>query len=307
MFVICSSWFLLDSNRTKLEKLFSILFDSICISIVVLIGFLCGGYELSSDLIVKQFFPEIFANVWFIRVYVIFYALHPLLNFIVEKLNQKQHFLLVFLLFIFFSLTGMFGEPIIDHMIIAFCIVYLLVAYFKKYAQEFCDSRKANLIGFVVFFGLFVVLAIAKFLLSINIGFFRTFPIFDDMYSPILFPALFFLFNLFRRIKIKKNWINYLASCTLFVYCIHDNMLLRIFIRPAYYEYVLSINSGAYFGWIMLCAIGMFVGAYLLAILYKETLHKLMVWLGQKVSIGTKWLFDKLYRLFEKKEEHSEE
>lgn len=60
IFVICSIWFLLDSNSIKREKIIQILFDSVCISICFLIGYLIAGYKFDSQTILYQIFPDFF-------------------------------------------------------------------------------------------------------------------------------------------------------------------------------------------------------------------------------------------------------
>ena len=282
LFIICSAWFLLDSKRTKTEKIINLALDSTFISILIFVGFVCGGYTFSSHDIIMQFLPDIFQNVWFVPFYIVFYAIHPLLNGAIEKINKKTHFIVCSIIFAF-SIYQVFSNAGMDSLT-CFILIYFVVAFFKKYKQDFCWSKKKNLIAFLISFFVFIALVVAKNLLAETIPYFgMTFRL-DSLISPVLLPMLIFLFNIFNNMKFKNKAINYLASMSLFVYCFHENILLRYLIRPKFYEYVFGINGDLYFWWIVLCAVGMFVGAYILSLIYKETFHRFTSFLSKQLS-----------------------
>lgn len=293
LFVICSSWFLLDSKKMKHEKALKILMDSTLISIFIFLCFVISGYKFSTIEIIHQLFPDYFANMWFIPVYVIFYLVHPLLNSAINAMDKKSHFSFCLILFCFFGALGLIGwGGIVMNSFVEFCVVYFIVGFMKKYCQSFYENRRLNLLLFLVFYLIFIFAIIFKNIFNIN----RL--TLDQFYSPILLPALLCLFNLFNGLKIQSKTINYLASCSLYVYCIHENILLRTLIRPLYYQKALNICFNAYFGWIMLCAVGMFIGAYLLSILYKHTLAKITKKLSLALSKFFVHIRDKIYLLF---------
>lgn len=293
LFVICSSWFLLDSKKVRIEKALKLLLDSMFISTVIFLGFVISGQNFTFKEIICQLFPDYFSNMWFVPVYVIFYLIHPLLNGAISAMNKKQHFSFCLILFCLFGVLGLIGwSGIIMNSFIGFCIIYFIVGFIKKYCKSFYENRKLNLLLFLVFYLIFIFAIIFKNIFNIN----RL--TLDQFYSPILLPALLCLFNLFNGLKIQSKTINYLASCSLYVYCIHENILLRTLIRPLYYQKALNICFNAYFGWIMLCAVGMFIGSYLLSILYKHTLVKITKKLSQALSKFFVHIRDKIYLLF---------
>lgn len=305
LFVISSAWFLVDSKKTKWNKVFSILFDSMLISIFIMLGFVFAGYKMTSEIIVKQIFPDIFKNVWFIPAYIVFYILHPVLNFVISKINQYWHLALVILMIIILGVITEIFNINYNASAIQFVYVYFVVAYFKKYHIEFCDNKKANITGFVLFFVMFLLFAISKYLMFFVQNKIGNNAVVDSMISPILFPSLFCLFNLFRLMRIRSKGINYIASCSLFIYCIHENVFVRGILRPQYYSYVFGINSSIYFWWILLCGLGMFIGAYIIAIIYKQTIHKAVVWFSNKIgkTMDYCWgkfivpIFNKLFKI----------
>lgn len=279
MFIICSSYFLVDSKRIKLGKTLKILFDSMTISIIVLLGMLVAGYSFTSWTILMQILPDYFSNMWFIPIYVLFYLIHPLLNLIINNSQQKTHFITCLSIFFIYGLIGLLtGWHLGINELIAFIIIYFFVAYIKKYCDNFSKDTKTNLFLFITFLIIFLILAILKTTISLNKL------TLNQLYSPILFPMLLFLFNIFKNSKIKSNCINYLASCSLFVYCFHENILLRNFVRPKFYEYVLKLNPKLYFCWVILCGVGMFILGYLVSLLYKLTFSKITNYLSEKTS-----------------------
>ena len=57
-----------------------------------------------------------------------------------------------------------------------------------------------------------------------------------------------------------------------------------------------------YFWWIMLCAVGMFIGGMILSVIYKETFHRLTVFLSKKTAQGFYKLRDFAYKKINKEE-----
>ena len=64
----------------------------------------------------------------------------------------------------------------------------------------------------------------------------------------------------------------------------------------------MGINPDLYFWWIMLCAVGMFIGGMILSVIYKETLHRLTNYLSKKLAIGFYKLRDFAFTKINKEE-----
>lgn len=292
LFIICSSYFLLDSKGIKLNKLLKILLDSMFISIIIFIFFVIFGYEFSLTETIKQIFPDFFSNMWFIPIYILLYLLHPILNAAINNISQKAYFLLCFVIFALYGILGFAGWDTGISFLVDFIIIYFIVGYMKKYCTNFSNDKKKNFYFFLLFTLCFALLSVLRSLLKLN------FIVLDHSASPILIPALLCLFNVFKLMNLKSNKINYLASCSLFVYCIHENILLRSIIRPEYYNYVLSINPNLYFIWIILCGFGMFIGGYILSLLYKISFSKITSFISKKLSNFIEKIINKVYNKF---------
>ena len=95
IFFICSAWFLIDSKGFKCKKWLSIITNAWIISIVILVISIVLGVDLNKSLLLKSAFPTILASNWYLTCYVIFYAIHPLLNLVIRNISQKQHLRIV--------------------------------------------------------------------------------------------------------------------------------------------------------------------------------------------------------------------
>lgn len=190
-------------------------------------------------------------------------------------MDKKQHLTFIFLLILFYFIPGgILNFQIGISSFLGFLLIYFVVAYMKRFCKDFEYSKKNNLIVFFIFLFVFLLFVLLKNFTSIYHPSFNESVIFDDLTAIFLLPALLAIFNLFKMLKFKNQVINYLANCSLFVYCIHENILIRTILRPKYYQLCFSKSYDLYLLWIILCGIAMFIISYILAILYKKYLNK---------------------------------
>lgn len=89
----CSAWFLLESASYRKEKIFSMLCEIWSVSIIVLlITYRLIPQKMSTTIFIRSLFPTTFSNNWYMTCYMIFYAIHPVLNKIIQEMNQIQLF-----------------------------------------------------------------------------------------------------------------------------------------------------------------------------------------------------------------------
>ena len=285
IFIISTCFFLCGKTKFKLNKIINILLDSVFISIMIFITFSSFGFSFSVPTTIRQIFPSLCFNLWFISNYVIFYLLYPLLNKFLNKLNKKQHLGVLIFLFVFYSIPGLvFNFQITTSSFVGFIIGFVVVDFLKKYHADFMNSRRKNILGFILFFTFFIVLIILRNYISLTCPAFFKIVIFDEWNFLILLVSMICLFNVFNSLKFKNKVINYLSSCSLLVYCFHDNDLFRTIVRPDYFNFVLGQHFSLYPLWIMLWTVGTFVVGYHLSILYKETIQKFTGYLSLKLE-----------------------
>ena len=91
VFFVCSSWFLVDSNRVNKKKMLYMALDVWVISVIIFIAtYSLGIDKMDPWVMFVQLFPNIFANNWYITCYLIFYSIHPVLMVLLITLIREQ-------------------------------------------------------------------------------------------------------------------------------------------------------------------------------------------------------------------------
>ncbi|WP_408609982.1 acyltransferase family protein [Intestinibaculum porci] len=144
IFFICSTWFMLNSNRYNKQKWLLMLVEIWFISISILfITFVILRANIPASLMIKSLFPTLFMNNWYMTCYLIFYPLHPILNNVINKMNQKQLFRCTAALsFMYILMDFIEWDWFFPSMIILWITIYFCVAYMKKYLTDFANSMK---------------------------------------------------------------------------------------------------------------------------------------------------------------------
>ncbi len=295
IFVVCSSWFLLDKDTSNKKKLLRIFFDVFVISIIYLIaiGAYVGFETLTTKEIIKSIFPNFFANNWFITYYFVFALLAPIFNKIIKSFNQQTHFIVSLVLFGLFFIIGFIIEPAFVNDLIIWVAIYFIVAYFKLYGQNFCTSKTINIS--LVIIGILGIIAVTTltYLIGAKTSLLKSTIRWNKQSSPFVLFIAFGLLNLFNRTKFSSKFINYISSLSFLVYIIHENLLFRTYIRPQIWNYIYTnLGYNLLFVWIALFTTILFVASILVSALYNLTLQKLVHKLSDKI-------YDLLVKLIE--------
>lgn len=277
IFMICTAWFLIDSHKTKKNKVLNLILDVFIISIFFLILLSISGIKIEKNLIIKSIFPTIFANNWYITCYIIIYMIHPLLNIIIENIGKRKLLLLdIALIFIYFGLCWIKEDLLFCTGFVIFLTIYFLTAYMKKYMIKFTKNTKQNKLATLVSAILIIVIALLFNTLGNNIEFFHNKLVLCSRSNPLLLLFSFSLFNIFKEMKFISKPINYISSLSMLIYIIHENLLIKIYIRPLIY--VEMFNKFGHhmlvlqvFGFVIL----IFIASIIASILYKETIQKI--------------------------------
>jgi surface polysaccharide O-acyltransferase-like enzyme len=151
IFVICSAYFLLDSNKTKKEKIFNMILDTFTISMLWLIPFIFLHIDVSTKVLIKQFAPITFQNNWFVCCYILLYIIHPLLNIIIKKCSQKELLRICLTMFILYSCIQFIlkGKYYFNELV-GFIYIYFIISYIKLYMKQFTNNKKLNITLLIV-------------------------------------------------------------------------------------------------------------------------------------------------------------
>ena len=239
IFMIITSYFLCDSNKMKINKIFQIIIDTFIFSILILLIILTMGINLDKKVIFRQLFPITYQNVWFVTVYVLIYFSHTLLNDIINRSNRKRLFKIIFVMFLLYSCAGFIigGNKYYNNHLISFIMIYFIVAYCKKYCKGIMKNRKIN--EFILFFSLCIFLLFLVILnqLGLKINMFDGKMLrMNSFANPIIILISFSCFNIFSTLDLKKRLISNLSSITLYIYMIHENQLIRDYLKPVFFE-----------------------------------------------------------------------
>lgn len=277
IFIICSSWFLLDINSSDKEfkpnKAINILLDSCLVSIIIYV--ICVILKLvDTDIItvLSNIFPDVFRNVWFVPCYVIFYSITPLLSYSIKSLDRKKHLILCLISFCIYGVLGLFTLQPFYSELIEFILIYYCVAYAKYYLEKFNNDIKKNVFLFICFLLIYVSFLCFANSDVINVSY---------IFGVISTPLCMFLFNIFNTYNFNSKIINYISSCSLYVYCFHGNILLRGEIRDAINGYLLLAVNNDVLKALVIHSFSVFVISIIFSFLYIKTFYRI----SSKVSI----------------------
>ena len=304
IFFVCSAWFFLESSSVRKRKIGSIWLDTWMISVLILIIVLIIRGAVPRNLILRSFFPVTCNNYWYINCYLLFYAIHPVLNRVINGLEKKQLFRLVFFASVLYFVIA-FANRIPYHLygigtnfffsrLIGWTLIYFIMAFMKVHASALWDSKRLNyclvLIGFLGTYGLIFLTN----LIDLKTGFFRGGNlIWDVPYNPFIIALVFGVFNLFRIHPLVSRPVNYLSKLSLFIYIIHENLLLRTFYRPLLWQRVYeSYGHQHVLGWAVALSLIVFAFSMACGAVYQESIHKLTERIAASASqrLGSKWV-----------------
>lgn len=296
IFFVSSAWFLLESKKIDELKIVKLLADVWFINICFLCIFLLGNwYNLAIKDIIKSVFPTVFASNWYITFYILFYLIHVGLNEIISKRTQKELLIIILItLFLYFVLNYIKYGLFFTSPLIEFSVIYLTIAYIKLYMKEFSKNLKGNYILFLfAMSGIPILILITNFL-GLNIEFFKDkLQYWNRNNSIFLLLTAVTLFNIFNSKKFISNKINYISGLSLLVYIIHENILIRTYVRPTIWIYIHEkIGYKNIIVIDLLYSIILFVISIIIAAIYKKLIQKIVY------SIATElYLFIKKYFL----------
>lgn len=297
IFFVCSAWFLLDSNKVNKKKLLQMLMDVWVISVSILIAvFIIRRGNISFKLLVEQLFPTTYENNWYITCYMLFYAVHPLLNSLLHDMPQKTLLkttlvLIHLYVFINFVLPGQFFSS----SIVLWITIYFAIAYIKFYLADLSNNTKLNLIMLGIGFAGNIGIVLLTNFLGLRIAPMRTWILRWNLNcSPFLILIAISLLNIARNVHFKNKAVNYISGLSLLIYVIHENELLRTYYRPMMWSYIYNRFGYDYILlWTLIMVLLVFSFGLIMGILYKCTIQKIVTRLRDR-------LYPVLQRLYRK-------
>ena len=293
IFIVCSSYFLLESKKLKIGKIALMLLNTLVISLLFMTVILALGYKLSAFEIVRQIFPTLFQNNWFVTYYIIFYLIHPLLNKIIHMLDKRALGIAAALLFVQCSIfLFVQAEAPGINKFLCFVSIYFIVAYFKYYGSAFTQNKKWNIVVLISSIVLYYVMRLVVTYIGLKFYEGEQCPYFNLFHinNPVIIAFSLSLFNLANRKRFVSKPINFVSSLSLLFYLIHHNFLFDKYIQPKWHIWFVGEFGGNLLvpDMLILSAV-LFTAGLTLAAVYKLTVER-----------GTKFVADKIQLLSDK-------
>ncbi len=265
-FVLCTGYFL-STKKFNLERIVKLWLEVWFYSLFC--GSLAFAFKLepySFESLIKIFLPFSFKEYWYFTYYLSLIVASPLINFVLAKLDKRQHlYLIIFLTLVtsyFPTIRSDLNSPRIGYI---FLLLYIIAAYLRQYKpQQNLKNSLFGLLGLAAF--LFEIATIflvrsANLHLGTNMDFWHY--VWEMHKLPCVITSLLF-FIYFANLKVKYNRLIAFITPSLFaVYLLHIGRLWKFFFQ------ILYDNQETYHTHYMLwqlisCSITIFLSAILI-------------------------------------------
>lgn len=285
IFLISSIWFLCESNKTKLNKIINIILDVWFISLLFFLYYKNMRYEITVLETLRYLLPTFYGNNWYVTCYILLYAIHPLLNIVINNIDKKQHSILCATTMIIYCGLCLLSQQLYINSLLVFIVIYFFIAYIKKYCLERYESSNTKiLLGSII---ALLVLILVTDIAGLKIPFLvNEMQKWDSINNPIIILMSLSIFVAFKNMDFKSKLINYVSGLSLFIYLIHENELL---VKHSRSELVFTVKNMLGMGFSPIVVLGIsimfFIILLVIAILYKETIGRITKIISKSIDI----------------------
>lgn len=222
IFILTTGYYMINKKINK-EKIIKLIGEILFYSYSILFVYLVFCKEKEIGIIIKSILPITFNAEWFVTSYILLYITIPFINALINNLTKKEMSVLIIIFIVCFSILptiNLLSEYFSNY--IWFILLYLVGAYTKLYEnKEFSKYSKCFIVVSSIAI-ICVITSIACFnmrrlgLLEIN-----SFLVFILAYSIFM--------DFINKKEYSNSIINYVASSSLGIYLIHDNVIIRAF------------------------------------------------------------------------------
>ena len=240
-YVLISGYFLSKGKVRPsriIQMICQVYFYTILISLaMMLVGTYVLHYDNSVYKLVQYIFPISSEHYWFVTAYVIMYALAPVMNIAIDKLERKQIKAVILALLLWFCFIKSFVPVLFptDHFGYDygwFICLYLIAAYIRKYDVVLFYTAKKSALVYLLSTAIIAAMSISLYYINYNWGGFIH-------YSEVPFNLNFFftltaslgLFSFFRFYRMRENKVadvvRAIGPLTFGVYLLHMHVEIR--------------------------------------------------------------------------------
>ena len=297
IFIACSAFFLLESNRISIKKIFFLMATEVFVMCTSLAIRAAVGDSISTQQILEAVFPTFIQVNWFVGYYIVFYLLHPFFNYVIRKLDKKG-LAIVTAILVFqcnIILFGMGNTPgSMGLKLLCFVAIYFVVAFYKLYGGKLWDSKKFNVIMLVVSLVAYIGFRIALNYIGLKYDYIGArIAGYIHINNPITILFTLAAINLATRKPRYNKVINYFSGLSLVLYLIHKSILLTTHVD--FLKYFLDTYGAQHFvGGMMCLALIVLAISMALSILYRHTVYYGVMALGGIIEREAMKLFGKI-------------
>ncbi len=277
LFVLISSYYLIDKKTIKIRKIIDILIILLFYGILIYLVYLVFNPIDIKNL--KIFFHTIFSR-WFIYIYIIFYLLIPYLNKFLKNLTKKQLEYLILIMLFFFSIypTFLTNVTVSDsgYGIINFILLFFIIGYYKEYKVLLNINKYIYLIIYILFT-----------ILTTIFSFFANRAWSYNSIFVIISSVSLFLF--FCKLKIKSSSkLQIISSYSLPIYIIHENAFISKKIYQGIFKTLKYKTSPLLIPHLFFTCICIFIGCVIIELIRRKLFTPLINKLLLKIPFFNK-------------------
>lgn len=297
LFFIASAWFLADKSNVDNKKIFRMILDVWIVSMIILVIFKICNVVIDGSCIIKSILPILTCANWYVSAYLIIYFLSPKLNLIIIHISKREYLsMILVLIFLYFIVCALSNDFLFYNNFLIFVILYLVVLYIKKYCGNYVNNTSLNLK--ILFLSVSILLIL---ILSLNAVGLKVTKLsyqllkFDKLSNPFVLMIAMSSFNIFKSKSFVNDGINKWSSLTLLIYIIHENILVRTYLRPYIFVWIKdNFGYNCIVFWILLYALVLFLASSFIALIYSLTIQKITKKLSIYISNAYEKYSDKL-------------
>lgn len=305
LFVLISGYYMVESDKLKINKIFNLWFQIFCYSILIYFCFVVFGSEtFTIKGLLKSLLPITFEQYWFASAYILLYIFHPYINKMIKSLSRKEHLSLILIALSIFSVMRLITtQKYYGNELIQFFIFYIIGCYLGKYKKNIFNSNKVN--GLIIAITTFILISsvIIFDLVGTKMPVFATHSTY--LFSRTSIITILFSISLFsiflNKEKFNNKGINLIASCTFAIYLISDNSLVRKFLWVDFFKNFNYVNSGFLVGHLVVSVLLVFIICIIIDIIRKNTLEKLYKkYISLQIDVAQKKFENEYNRIIKK-------
>lgn len=234
VFVMITGYFMCRSRPT-VRKFAKIFIEAKMYQLAIYIIMLIAGYEIFSFKgLLKTLFAFICSiNDGFISSFLMFYLFIPFYNLLIERMNEKQHRILVLLLLFMFTVAStFFFNSRVSHEVGWYMACYFLIAYIRIYGKAWTNNNKVCGAALLLAALLSYLSVLAVDFVGVKFGFTYAYWMFADSNYFLALAVGLFLFLFFKNLRLGcSRVINKIAASAFGVLCIHaSSAAMRTFL-----------------------------------------------------------------------------